>query len=150
MAITKFSEYVESIHKITSLVENYDSSNTTLPEFFQAIQESEDFALEDVTGTQGIANIVLPLVIKMARRMSPTFVQEAEEMLEKEFNDAEFLKWIEQKTPEFKKAYGDKWQTVLYSVALAKFNKMSGANVSPHSRSNGKSNMSLNKKIWEN
>lgn len=137
MSIIRFSEYITAIDEVASLVESCEKENLGLLEFFDVINHSPYLTLEEVTTTGGIEQLVVPMAIKLARKLPSNFTEIAKDILKEEFNDEEFLKWIEKQAPIYQKTYGDRAQEILYAVALTKYNKLAGTKLDPKKKFKG-------------
>lgn len=147
MPTMKFSDFLGMVNKMTSLVESCDNEKASIFDLFEAIDAEPGMELEDVTTTSGVAQLVVPMALKLAKRLPPNFVEEAKEALKEAFNDEEFLAWLEKMAPIYRKQYGDQAEKILHAVALTKFNKMAGTKLDQNWKRVAKGHGG--KKLWE-
>lgn len=145
LSFSNFNTLIETTNSIVKIVENNPEGN--LYDFFLCMEAETGLTSEDITGTSGIAQIVLPLAMRLMKRRAPTELKEA-------LTNDDFLAWIKEKGPLFKKKYGEEhYKEILYQAGLAIFNKTDVAKkygmVNPHSRSNGESKFKSMVKVWE-
>ena len=137
---------METANNIVNMVEENPDGN--LYDFFMFMEEETGLTSEDITGTSGIATVVLPLAMRLMKRRAPNTLKEA-------LTDKDFLAWVKEKGPLFKKKYGeDNYKEILYQAGLAMFNKTDlskkygGTNFNVQS-SKPSAYRSM-KKVWEN
>ena len=144
ISFSRFNQLVETTNNIVDMVEKNEEGN--LYDFFCIMEDATNLTAEEITCTSGIANIVLPLAMRLMKRRAPDTLKEA-------LTDDDFLKWVKEKEPLFKKKYGDEYKNILYQVALSKWNKTDVSKkygyVDPLVKSLGPSAFANNKKIWE-